>query len=279
MKPDSTTTHYSVCMAVYKNDYPEWFRTAVDSMLMQTIQPSELLLVVDGPIGEGLEKEITAIQQRFSPFQVIRFATNRGLAAGRQAALEAAHNDIVAFMDSDDIAVADRMEQQLNYLSAHPEVSVIGGQMDEFIGSPTHIVGKRIVPTENADILRYMKSRCPMNMVTITARKSALLSVGGFQDWHYNEDFYLWIRLALAGAVFHNLGTTLVHVRVGEEMYGRRGGWKYFKSERGIQRLMLRNHLISLPRYCYNVMGRFIIQVLLTNSIRGFVFRTFFRKQ
>lgn len=273
----STLPPYSVCMAVYKNDNAEHFHTAVQSMLQQTVAPAELILVIDGPIGTALETEVHTLQIAHNSLQIIRFSENRGLAAGRQAALLATANEIVAFMDSDDIACPDRMQKQLEYLSLHPDTALVGGNIEEFIGSPEHIVGRRIVPAEHAAIMQYMKARCPMNMMTVTARKSALLQVGGFKDWHYNEDFYLWIRLSLGGYVFANLSDTLVYVRVGEEMYQRRGGWKYFKSERGIQHLLLQSGIISLPRYCYNVCGRFAIQVLMPNKLRGFVFRKVFR--
>lgn len=269
---------YSVCMAVYKNDSPVFFRSAFDSMVCQTIPPNEIILFIDGPIKQDLEEEISRCRQIYLSLQILRSPQNKGLAAGRQAGIEAAQNDIVVFMDSDDIASTDRVEKQMGYMIAHPETDIIGGQIEEFIDNVDHIVGKRVVPLHNADILRYMKSRCPMNMMTIMARKSAILAVGGFLDWHYNEDYYLWIRLALAGYTFANLDETLVHVRVGEEMYQRRGGWKYFKSERGIQRYMLQHKMISVPRYCYNVFGRFVVQVMMTNRVRGFIFQKLFRK-
>ena len=117
-----------------------------------------------------------------------------------------------------------------------------------------------------------------MNLQTILCRKSAVLAVGGFQDWFCEEDYYLWIRLILAGKQMANLGATLCYVRVGIEMYQRRGGWKYFKSERGIQRYMWQHHLITYPRYCYNVFIRFLVQVAMPNKMRGWVFRTFARK-
>ena len=67
--------------------------------------------------------------------------------------------------------------------------------------------------------------------MTVMFRKDKILSVGNYIDWHYNEDYYLWIRLFLAGCQFANLPEVLVNVRVGKEMYQRRGGWKYFLSE------------------------------------------------
>ena len=84
--------------------------------------------------------------------------------------------------------------------------------------------------------------------------------------------------MTLAGYKFYNIQENLVNVRVGKEMYQRRGGWRYFKSEAGIQKLMLDNNLISYGRYAYNVLGRFVVQVAMPNWLRGFVFKTFFRK-
>ncbi len=269
---------YSVCMSVYKNDNAANFMTALRSMARQTVTPNEIILVIDGPINEALEQTIVTFSQEFDAIHIVRFAENRGHAAARQASIDNAHNDWMAIMDSDDIALPNRMEKQLQYLQSHTDVDIVGGQIEEFIDSISHIVGKRIVPLSHIDILRYMQSRCPMNMQTILAKKKSILSVGGFQNWYCEEDYYLWIRMALAGCIFANIDDTLAYVRVGKEMYQRRGGWKYFKSEKGIQRYMLRHKMISFPRYCYNVLGRFVVQVLMTNRVRGFVFQKLFRK-
>ena len=84
-----------------------------------------------------------------------------------------------------------------------------------------------------------------MNLVTVMLRKSDIQAVGGYQDWYCEEDYYLWIRLALAGYKFYNINENLVNVRVGQEMYKRRGGMRYFKSEASLQKYMYKNNLIS----------------------------------
>lgn len=98
-------------------------------------------------------------------------------------------------------------------------------------------------------------------------------------DLFWNEDYYLWIRMAENGCNMANTGTTLVNVRVGEEMYKRRGGSKYFKSECFLQKYMLKRRMISFDTYLINVTIRFIMQILLPNSVRGWVFRTFAREK
>lgn len=270
---------FSVSMSVYKNDNPSFFKEAIRSIyLNQTIKPSEIVLVKDGPITEDLSVAISEVEKEIPVLKVVGFEENQGHAAARQAGLENATNELVAIMDSDDIAEPNRFEIQLKAISEHPEATVVGSIIDEFIGVKENIVGSRLVPQDDIDIKGYLKSRCPMNLQTVMYRKSKVLEVGGFIDWYCEEDYYLWIRLVLADHMFYNIQEPLVKVRVGNEMYQRRGGWKYFSSEARLQKYMLRHGIIGLLRYLYNVSIRFVIQVLLPNKIRGWVFRTFARK-
>lgn len=269
---------YSVCMSVYKNDRPEWFVTAVHSIWRQTITPKEIILVVDGFISEDLKETIAMLQREVNCMNVIYLPQNLGHAAARQVGLEAACCDLVAIMDSDDIALPNRFEKQLEYLECHPDISVVGGFISEFVDAVDNAVSRRIVPQNDVDIKKYLKSRCPMNLVTIMARKSDIIAVGGYQEWFCEEDYYLWIRLTLAGCKFYNIPEVLVNVRVGKDMYNRRGGWQYFKSESSLQRYMYCNNIISFPRYLYNVCGRFIIQVAMSNRMRSFVYKKIFRE-
>ena len=117
-----------------------------------------------------------------------------------------------------------------------------------------------------------------MNLMTVMFKKSDIMKVGGFMDWYCEEDYYLWIRLTLGGYKFYNLQENLVNVRVGKEMYQRRGGMKYFKSEARLQKYMLDKDIINWGGYLINVTKRLIVQVLLPNKIRGWVFRTFARE-
>lgn len=270
---------FSVCMAVYRNDNAHDFADAVHSIFTyQTVKPAEIIIVIDGPIPQMLESTLCDLKKQIDVIKFVRHATNRGHAAVRQTGLEASKNDLVAIMDADDISEPERFEKQLKAFAANPEASVIGGQIREFIDSPDNVVGERIVPENDADIKRYLKSRCPMNLVTVMYRKSAVNAVGGFMDWYCEEDYYLWIRLAKAGYKFTNIPDNLVNVRVGKEMYQRRGGWKYFMSEARLQGYMLKHGIISLPRYVYNTAIRFGVQVAIPNKLRGFVFQKFARK-
>ena len=269
---------FSVSMCVYGGDKPEWFKTAVDSVINQTVKPTEIVLVVDGPIPEELD-DIVKEYEKMEMFKVIRFEENKGHGEARRESLSNCTNELIAIMDADDICAPNRFELQLKAFDENPEIDIVGGIITEFIGEPTNITGKREVFFDDEEIKEDLKKRCPMNQMTVMFKKSSVEEVGGYIDWYCNEDYYLWIRMTLSGKKFKNLPNVLVNVRTSEDMYQRRGGLKYFKSERKLQKFMKKNKIIGFGRYFINVIKRFIVQVLLPNSIRGWVFKKFARKR
>lgn len=270
-------TKFSVSMCVYGKDNPEWFETAVNSILNQTRKPDEVVLVVDGPVPQDLDTVISSFEQN-SIFKVIRMPENKGHGEARRVGLNNCSNELVALMDADDISAEDRFEKQLALFESDPELTIVGGNITEFIGTPDNIVEARIVKSDDASIKEDMKKRCPMNQVTVMFKKSRVDSVGGYIDWYCEEDTYLWLRLFLDGAKFANLPDYLVNVRIGKEMYQRRGGTKYFVSEAKLQKYMLDNKVIGVDRFLVNVGERLIVQVLLPNKVRSWVFKKFARK-
>lgn len=271
---------FSVAMSVYKSDNAVFFSRALDSITeSQTVIPNEIVLVVDGPVSKEINDVIGKYTKKYGIFKVIRLKKNVGLGRALKVAIENSTYDLIARMDSDDISVPTRFEEQLRYFELNPETDVLGGDITEFIGEENNIVGKRVVPLTNDSIREFMKERCGMNHVSVMYKKEAVKQAGGYQDLFWNEDYYLWIRMWLNNAVFANTGSALVNVRVGEDMYRRRGGSKYFKSEKKLQDYMLKYGMISYPLYIKNIAKRFVIQKLMPSNIRGFIFRIFAREK
>jgi hypothetical protein len=181
-------------------------------------------------------------------------------------------------MDSDDIALPDRFKKQLKCFEENPQLSIVGGSISEFIDDPDNIIARRICPLEDEKIKQYMKSRCGFNHMTVMFKKSEVLKAGNYKDWFWNEDYFLWLRMMQENSSFMNLEDILVNVRVGKDMYSRRGGFKYFKSEFLLQLYMLKKEIIGISRFLLNVIVRFVVQILIPNNFRGFIFRKFLRK-
>lgn len=268
---------FSALMCVYGKDNPEYFRLAMLSIIEQTVVPSEIVLVVDGPVPSELKGIIQDIESRHSFIKVIQLKKNMGHGEARRIGVQECRYDLVALMDADDISVPYRFEKQLLMMKNNPSIDIVGGNIAEFINTPENTVGRRIVPETDASIKKYMKKRCPLNQVSVLFRKSQVEKAGGYKDWYCNEDYFLWLRMALNGCIFYNCQEILVNVRVGKDMYRRRGGWKYFISEAKLQGFMLKNGIIGIFQYAFNIMVRFILQVMMPNSIRGIIFQKFAR--
>lgn len=269
---------FSVSVCVYAGDNSDYFKVAIESILKQTIPPSEIVLVVDGPIPQSLDA-VVSFYEKNPIFKVIKLEENQGHGEARRIGLENCSYDFVALMDADDISVPDRFEKQLEFLKNDETLSIVGGNIAEFIDNVDNIVGYRTVLSEDEAIKEDLKKRCPMNQVTVMFRKKDIAAVGGYIDWYSEEDYYLWIRMYLAGMRFANLSDVLVNVRIGNEMYRRRGGLRYFKSEAKLQKYMWKNQVISFSNFIVNISKRLVVQVLLPNWLRGLVFKKFARKQ
>jgi len=268
--------NFSVSISVYINDDPNHFNIALNSIFNQSLPPAEVVLVVDGPITQNLKDVIKEFENKKDSFKVIWLEENRGHGEARRIGLENCTYDIVALMDSDDICDFNRFEKQLKVLESNFNISIVGGYIEEF-DDDNLIVGIRKVPLNDLEIKEYMKSRCPMNQVSVMFRKSEVQKAGGYLDWYNNEDYYLWIRMMMNGSIFMNLEDILVKVRVNKSMYKRRGGWKYFRSEAKLQKYMYNNNIIGFMKYSSNIFIRLIVQVILPNNIRQFLFVKLFR--
>lgn len=211
-------------------------------------------------------------------FRVFQLEQNMGHGVARRKGLEECKNSLVALMDSDDISLPNRFECQLEAFYKHPELSIVGGQISEFIGSQDNITGIRIVPETDHDIKQYMKKRCPMNQVSVMFKKEEVQKVGGYIDWYCEEDYYLWTRMALGGCTFFNVPEVLVNVRVGDEMSARRGGVKYFLSEAKMQKYLYKNNIVGPFTYLYNLAIRFLGEVVVPSKLRVKLFRLFRKK-
>jgi glycosyltransferase involved in cell wall biosynthesis len=268
---------FSVSMSVYEKDDPQYLSIAMESVFEQTVKPTEVVLVVDGPVPETTSQIIETMLSTYKNLKVSHLEKNMGHGWSRRIGLKNCNCELVAIMDSDDICVPNRFEKELQCFENDKDLSVVGGYIGEFEGDVKNIIGIRKVPLDDHEIKQYLKLRCPFNQMSVMFRKSHVNNVGGYQDWHCEEDYYLWIRMALAGCKFKNLPENLVFVRMNQDSYMRRGGLRYFKSEAALQMYMYENKVIGFFRLLINVLIRFIVQVLMPNRLRKWIFKKWFR--
>ena len=275
---------FSVIMSIYKSDLPELVRVALDSLLQQTLLPNEIVIVADGPVPAELEREIDnlklTIDNEKLPIEVsyLPQEKNGGLGEAMRIAAEAAKYDYLARMDSDDICLPDRFEKQMKCFEEDPELSLVGGMITEFDGEPENIIAKRILPLEDAEIKKMMRGRCAVNHVTVIFKKADLMKSGNYQPFWKQEDHYLWARMMEHGCKFRNIPDVVVNVRSGKDQIARRGGLRFYKSVVRVFWYMYRHGLISFGYFLYICTVRGIVQVLMPNRLRTWVYLHLLRK-
>ena len=128
---------YSVLMSVYHKEKPEYLKQAIESIQAQTLQTDDFVLVCDGPLSDALDKVVATKQQEMGTIlNVVRLAKNGGLGNALNVGIKHCRNELVARMDSDDIAYPDRCEKQIEVFNTHPEVSICSGIVEEFTTEP-----------------------------------------------------------------------------------------------------------------------------------------------
>ncbi len=223
---------YSVLMSVYRKEKPVFLEQASESIYNQTIKTNDFILVCDGPLNEGLDEVIAEMQKKFGTvLHVHRLPQNSGLGNALNVGIKDCKNALVARMDSDDIAYVDRCERQLQVFAKYPEISVCSGIVEEFTTDPQKVDTRRVPPEKNDEIIKFAKSRNPFNHPCVMYKKSAVEAVGSYQDFYLLEDYYLWLRMLMAGYQGYNLQEPLLHMRAGSDMYRRRSGYRYAKSQ------------------------------------------------
>lgn len=219
---------FSVLLSIYEKENASYFRKAINSIYKQTILPKEIVLVVDGKVPEAIEEVIRENEKRSITFKVARLEERVSLGLALNEGLKYCGNELVARMDTDDLARPYRFEKQYKFMMENEDVVALGGAIAEFMEEGKTIRSK-YMPLTYEEIKQYAKLRNPLNHMTVMFRKSIIEKVGGYQDKLYIEDYDLWTRLLVEGYKLRNLNDVLVDARLGETFEERRGGDEYFE--------------------------------------------------
>ena len=268
----------SVLMSVYVKENPTFLRDAIKSVQNQTLKPSELVLVEDGPLTPELYQVLDEVEaQSDIPVKRCPLEQNQGLGLALRSGVLQCQYDIIARMDTDDLAVPDRFEKQLQLMEKE-NLDLLGGHIAEFIDNPDEIVSYRRVPTQHADIVAYQRMRSAFNHMTVMFKKDMVLKAGNYEDGLYMEDDLLWLNMITAGAKTGNLDQILCKVRVGAGMFERRGGLPFLKLYRQARQRMLQRGQISYMEYAKSVAIQAIV-ALCPGFVRQFIFVKLLRKR
>lgn len=253
---------FTVLLPVYNGDNAEHFQLALESILIQTLLPDELILLIDGKVNRGIEKVIKDFinAQTNIEIKIVRNKVNKGLGQTLRNGVLISNNEFIVRMDADDICEKSRFEIQMKYFSSQ-DIDILGGQIEEFNEAIGDLKRFRSVPLNSHEIRLFSKRRNPINHMTVCFKKSAILSIGNYEDVPGYEDYYLWMKALKCNLKVQNLNYTLVYARV-KELVIKRQGMKFFKKEVQFQIKLFRNNLVTFNTFIVNVFIRALPRLL-----------------
>jgi O86/O127-antigen biosynthesis beta-1,3-galactosyltransferase len=180
----------SVLMPV-NQDHP-FLQQAIDSVLTQTEENLELLLLIDGinkDLAISLRQRLKDPRVRviYSPIPSLAFSLNIGLSHAR--------SEYIARMDSDDICVAHRLQTQLSFMKCNPGITVVASRLSVIDESNREIRLSKFKQRSPEQLKKFLAWRCILPHPSVMFRKDKIIQIGGYLYGAYSEDYDLWLRL------------------------------------------------------------------------------------
>lgn len=265
--------NFSVLMAVYHNDDPVLLRMAIDSVYSNSLLPAALILVQDGPVGDELSCVIRSYEG-LEGFSLVKLPINGGLANALNTGLQYINTPYVFRADADDYNLPHRFERQIVELISGYDL--VGADIFE-VDKSGNFLAIRKVPSTNPELFRQISKRNPFNHMTVAFRKSVVVQLGGYPNIYLREDYALWALMLARGCNVKNINEVLVHATAGLDMYRRRGGVKYARSEIDMQFFLIRQGLQTIwTAIPIGILRAFVF--ILPPFLRGFIYKKFLRK-
>ena len=210
-----TLESFSVLMSLYYKEDPKYLREALDSVFTNTVQPDQVVLVLDGPIGADLQKVVDEYEHKYSSLDVYPQTVNKGLSTALNIGLEKCWNDIVFRMDTDDVCFPNRFERVLQEYAAYPELEIVGSRVVTIDSEGKVNADGSHLPLTQEDIYKKVWM-CPFAHPTVSFRKKSILKVGSYNpnSGPRQDDYELWFRCVAGGLKCKNLAEPLLYFRV-----------------------------------------------------------------
>ena len=219
----------SVVMATYAGDRPDDLGRAIESILRQTHERFELIVVKDGPVPPELNAVLGAWTARDERVRTVALPSNTGPAAARNRGFEEASGTYIAVVDADDVSMPVRLERQLAFLVESG--ADLAGTFLRYVDSAGKVLATKEMPTTPEGIREKMIWFSPVNNPTVMAKAEVLKKMPYDPRFRVAEDYDLWVRLVKAGFTLRNQPEYLYDMQVPAEFWAKRSGMRCFRND------------------------------------------------
>jgi len=186
------------------------------SLTSQTLTDFELIAIDDGST-DATHSILQSWAVKEKRLRIIRLK-HSGVIAAANIGIKESHSEYVARMDADDLAYPKRLALQAAYLDENPDVAVVGSLVEVFAENEVREGYRYYVRwlnslVTNEEIRREMFVESPLANPSVMVRRNWLTEMGGYKDYGWPEDYDLWLRMYLVGAVFAKIPEILLKWR------------------------------------------------------------------
>jgi len=248
---------FSVLMPVYIGNTGEEVGNALKSMLNQTLHAKEIVIVQDGPVNDDVAAILSDISV-YPEVKLIHLEKHLGIGPALSEGIKRCSFEWIARMDADDIAFPTRFEETVNYLDNNPGLSLVGTYYAEKSAKGKNFVRK--VPAGFSKIISFSKFRNPHSHPTVFFKKADIQAAGGYKNFYFAEDWYLWLRMFKRGYKSANIPKVLVYTQ--SQNYSRRLGIRALVNDIKAISVFLKEELIGFHHFIANVLVRIVVRLM-----------------
>lgn len=224
---DGPPPFISVLLCVYNGE--KYVTAAIDSILAQTYSNFEFVIVNDGSSDRTFEI-LEEVAKKDSRVRVVH-QKNSGLTRALNTGLALCRGQWIARQDDDDISLPQRLEKQVQYVTAHEDVGLLGTACD-VIDVDGNILSMQEIPlfTKHHELCRELQCRNPFIHTSVMYKRELIQKCGGYsEDYPAAEDYECWIRMSKMTQL-SQLSEKLVQRRISPQMICKLNSRKQRKS-------------------------------------------------
>ena len=262
----------SVLMVICEKDKYKYLKEALFSIYNQTLQPEEVVLIINGYFKEVYLRSINETFGNLLKLEIFTLEENYGLAYALNYGLSKCKNELVARMDPDDISLPDRFEIQRAFMYKHPNIAASSAWIEEFTEDLKISKGIRTTPLGEITINnKYAKLRSPLNHIPSILKRSIIMKIGGYPNFKKGQDYALWSLILVNGYSLKNIPLVLAKIRSSTHNTDRRGIERLF-SEIPLLVFLYKIQFLNLYEFIFSLTLRIIMR-LLPYSLRKVIFK------
>lgn len=200
----------SVIMSTYKEPV-SWVEQAVTSIINQTYENIELIIVIDDPTNCEVIEYLEELSHRYNYISLIKNEKNEGLVCCLNKALVYAHGDYVARMDADDISLPNRFENEVKTMEEKC-LDIVGGFIQYFDDENEYGIGKTCCHPHM--MKKYLRYQGGIAHPTWLAKREVFDVANGYRQIDACEDYDFLARALLNGYRLGNTKNVVLKYRV-----------------------------------------------------------------